>query len=222
MIINSPRVLEKQEGTEEECRRSIVQYGRCKRQQRRLSLLFRLPSVIKVVLISVLLLIVVYSNCCIIFDEVSAFTTTTPFARTTNMDTTFDVRRRQQQQQQQLYSSSLPSGDEAVSESLSSLERLVSLQTNENQQNQILQQQQSKQQQVQRQQPSNIRVERYARLPVWPVWAGVIDFFVGWIFGAENGSKLEQYFLGGRVCPMQFDGKTTSPFILLVHQLSII
>ncbi|OEU06880.1 hypothetical protein FRACYDRAFT_252510, partial [Fragilariopsis cylindrus CCMP1102] len=65
--------------------------------------------------------------------------------------------------------------------------------------------------------PSTIRVERYARLPVWPVWAGVIDFFVGWILGPENGSILEQYVLGGRVCPMQFDGTATSPFILLVH-----
>ena len=45
-----------------------------------------------------------------------------------------------------------------------------------------------------------------------------IDFFVGWILGPENGSRLEQYVLGGRVCPMQFDGTATSPFILLVHQ----
>ncbi len=65
--------------------------------------------------------------------------------------------------------------------------------------------------------PRSIRVERMARLPVWPVWAGVIDFFVGWIFGPEAGSKLEQYVLGGRVCPMQFDGKSSSPFLLLVH-----
>jgi len=63
----------------------------------------------------------------------------------------------------------------------------------------------------------SIRVERIPRLPVWPVWAGVVDFFVGWIFGAEAGSKLEQYFLGGRVCPMQLDGTSTSPFLLLVH-----
>ena len=62
-----------------------------------------------------------------------------------------------------------------------------------------------------------IRVERMVRLPVWPVWAGVIDFFVGWIFGPQAGSKLEQYVLGGRVCPMQFDGTKTSPFLLLVH-----
>ena len=65
--------------------------------------------------------------------------------------------------------------------------------------------------------PRSIRVERMPRLPVWPVWAGVIDFLVGWIFGAEAGSKLEQYVLGGRVCPMQLDGKSTSPFLLLVH-----
>ncbi len=65
--------------------------------------------------------------------------------------------------------------------------------------------------------PRSIRVERNPRLPVWPVWAGVIDFFVGLIFGPEAGSKLEQYILGGRVCPMQFDGRSTSPFLLLVH-----
>jgi len=65
--------------------------------------------------------------------------------------------------------------------------------------------------------PRSIRVERNPRLPVWPVWAGVIDFFVGLIFGPEAGSKLEQYVLGGRVCPMQFDGRSTSPFLLLVH-----
>mmetsp|Transcript_25440 Transcript_25440/g.70075 ORF Transcript_25440/g.70075 Transcript_25440/m.70075 type:complete len:630 (+) Transcript_25440:138-2027(+) len=65
--------------------------------------------------------------------------------------------------------------------------------------------------------PRTIRVERMPRLPVWPVWAGVIDFFVGWVLGPEAGSKLEQYFLGGRVCPMQLDGRTTSPFLLLVH-----
>ena len=82
----------------------------------------------------------------------------------------------------------------------------------------ILQQALLERQQQRRKKPRTIRVERYARLPVWPVWAGVIDFFVGWIFGPEVGSRLEQYVLGGRVCPMQFDTTTSSPFILLVHQ----
>mmetsp|Transcript_26088 Transcript_26088/g.54645 ORF Transcript_26088/g.54645 Transcript_26088/m.54645 type:complete len:656 (-) Transcript_26088:153-2120(-) len=65
--------------------------------------------------------------------------------------------------------------------------------------------------------PRTIRIERMPRLPVWPVWAGVVDFLVGWILGPEAGSRLEQYVLGGRVCPMQLDGTTTSPFLLLVH-----
>ena len=202
MMIRS-RILER-EGTE--CRR-------------RISLLFRRlgvrPSVVKVVLVVAILLLPV----------VVAFTSTTPsfaLARSTtrNTDITFNghcrQQQKQQQQQQQLYSSSLPNdGEEAVvssESSLSSLERLVSLQTNQNQIQQI------QRKQVIRREPSTIRVERYARLPVWPVWAGVIDFFVGWILGPENGSKLEQYVLGGRVCPMQFDGTATSPFILLVHQ----
>ena len=185
-------------------------------QCRRISLFRRLilrPAVVKVVLVAAILLLPV----------VAAFTTTTTtpsfaLARTKmNTDITFNVHcRQQQQQQQQLYSSSLPNdGEEAMvssESSLSSLERLVSLQTNQNQIQQI------QRKQVIRREPSTIRVERYARLPVWPVWAGVIDFFVGWILGPENGSKLEQYVLGGRVCPMQFDGTATSPFILLVHQ----
>ena len=197
------RILER-EGTEE-CRR------RCSLFRRRLVR----PAVVKVVLVAAILLLPV----------VAAFTTTTTpsfaLARTKmNTDITFNVhcrqQQQQQQQQQQLYSSSLPNdGEETVvssESSLSSLERLVSLQTNQNQ----MQQQQN---QIQRKRKrSTIRVERYARLPVWPVWAGVIDFFVGWILGPENGSKLEQYVLGGRVCPMQFDGTATSPFILLVHQ----
>ena len=195
------RIVER-EGTEQ-CRRISLFRRRLVR-----------PAVVKVVLVAAILLLPV----------VAAFTTTTTtpsfaLARTKmNTDITFNVhcRQQQQQQQQQLYSSSLPNdGEEAVvssESSLSSLERLVSLQTNQNQ----MQQQQN---QIQRKRKrSTIRVERYARLPVWPVWAGVIDFFVGWILGPENGSKLEQYVLGGRVCPMQFDGTATSPFILLVHQ----
>ena len=193
------RIVER-EGTEQ-CRRISLFRRRLVR-----------PAVVKVVLVAAILLLPV----------VAAFTTTTTpsfaLARTKmNTDITFNVHcRQQQQQQQQLYSSSLPNdGEEAVvssESSLSSLERLVSLQTNQNQIQQI------QRKQVIRREPSTIRVERYARLPVWPVWAGVIDFFVGWILGPEYGSKLEQYVLGGRVCPMQFDGTATSPFILLVHQ----
>lgn len=94
--------------------------------------------------------------------------------------------------------------------------------------------------------PRDIRVERYARLPVWPVWTGVVLFFVGLVAGPERASQLEHY-VGGRVCPMileeppdkqeeqdeAVDGmamtantgrssssgghRTRSPFLLLVH-----
>ncbi|KAG7369491.1 pirin-like protein [Nitzschia inconspicua] len=84
--------------------------------------------------------------------------------------------------------------------------------------------------------PRQIRVERYARLPVWPVWSGVLLFIIGLLVGQETASKLE-YWMGGRVCPMilhQDDTTTTtnsrsvhstttttttttSPFLLLVH-----
>lgn len=60
-------------------------------------------------------------------------------------------------------------------------------------------------------------VEKFARLPVWPVWMGVIVFLVGKTLGNESAAKLEDA-LGGRVCPNFFpDTEATSPFIMLVH-----
>ena len=76
---------------------------------------------------------------------------------------------------------------------------------------------------------SIIKVEKFARLPVWPVWHGVLIWIVSNIFGFEAGAKLEDA-IGGRVCPNFFgqqqpggkDGSSavvvdTSPFIMLVH-----
>ena len=60
------------------------------------------------------------------------------------------------------------------------------------------------------------RIEKFSRLPVWPVWNGVFLFLVSKIFGQENAAKLED-FIGGRVCPNFFRAERTSPFIMLVH-----
>lgn len=61
------------------------------------------------------------------------------------------------------------------------------------------------------------RVEKFARLPVWPVWNGVFIFAVSRLFGEEVGAKLEDN-IGGRVCPNFFqEADRTSPFIMLVH-----
>jgi redox-sensitive bicupin YhaK (pirin superfamily) len=60
------------------------------------------------------------------------------------------------------------------------------------------------------------RIEKFSRLPVWPVWNGVFLFFVSKVFGEESAAKLEDAF-GGRVCPNFFQSERTSPFIMLVH-----
>eukprot|EP00568_Trieres_chinensis_P011074 CAMPEP_0183294648 /NCGR_PEP_ID=MMETSP0160_2-20130417/2900_1 /TAXON_ID=2839 ORGANISM="Odontella Sinensis, Strain Grunow 1884" /NCGR_SAMPLE_ID=MMETSP0160_2 /ASSEMBLY_ACC=CAM_ASM_000250 /LENGTH=450 /DNA_ID=CAMNT_0025456001 /DNA_START=17 /DNA_END=1369 /DNA_ORIENTATION=- len=61
------------------------------------------------------------------------------------------------------------------------------------------------------------RVEKFARLPVWPAWNGVFIFFVSKIFGQEAAAKLEDA-IGGRVCPNFYNPpELTSPFIMLVH-----
>jgi redox-sensitive bicupin YhaK (pirin superfamily) len=63
------------------------------------------------------------------------------------------------------------------------------------------------------------KIEKFSRLPVWPVWNGVLLFAISRIFGEEFAAKLEQQgSLGGRVCPNFFsDLSQTSPFIMLVH-----
>jgi hypothetical protein len=60
------------------------------------------------------------------------------------------------------------------------------------------------------------RMEKFSRLPVWPVWNGVFIFIVSKLFGEENAAKLEDA-IGGRVCPNFFQSEQTSPFIMLVH-----
>ena len=65
-------------------------------------------------------------------------------------------------------------------------------------------------------QRSVARVEKFARLPVWPVWQGVFLFFASKIFGEEVAAQWEDR-LGGRVCPNFFQAEATSPFVLLVH-----
>ena len=68
-------------------------------------------------------------------------------------------------------------------------------------------------------------IQKYARLPVWPVWNGVIIFFLSKL-GIPNTTitKLEDIF-GGRVCPNFFNDQdpatamSTSPFIMLVHHM---
>lgn len=58
--------------------------------------------------------------------------------------------------------------------------------------------------------------EKFARLPVWPVWQGVILFFASKLFGQEVAAQWEDT-IGGRVCPNFFEPKSTTPFVLLVH-----
>eukprot|EP00804_Cyclotella_cryptica_P017928 CCRYP_001286-RE/>CCRYP_001286-RE protein AED:0.38 eAED:0.38 QI:104/1/1/1/0.33/0.25/4/405/468 len=59
-------------------------------------------------------------------------------------------------------------------------------------------------------------IEQYARLPIWPIWSGVLLFLTSRLFGTSIASNIED-FLGGRVCPNFFDAKQTSPFVLMVH-----
>lgn len=60
------------------------------------------------------------------------------------------------------------------------------------------------------------RVEKFARLPVWPAWNGVLIFLIQRIFGEQVAAKLEDT-IGGRVCPNFYTPEATSPFIMLVH-----
>jgi redox-sensitive bicupin YhaK (pirin superfamily) len=60
------------------------------------------------------------------------------------------------------------------------------------------------------------KIEKFSRLPVWPVWQGVFLFFASKIFGPEVAATWEDA-VGGRVCPNFFTPSTTDPFVLLVH-----
>ena len=72
---------------------------------------------------------------------------------------------------------------------------------------------------AEKEQPSQRRIasiEKFARLPVWPVWQGVFLFFASKIFGSEVAANWEDA-VGGRVCPNFFTPSSTDPFVLLVH-----
>lgn len=61
------------------------------------------------------------------------------------------------------------------------------------------------------------RVEKFARLPVWPAWNGALIFILSRIFGQDFAAKLEDS-IGGRVCPNFYNPpESTSPFVMLVH-----
>jgi len=60
-----------------------------------------------------------------------------------------------------------------------------------------------------------LKIEKFGRLPVWPVQNGLIRFVVS-RFSEKAGVFFERV-LGGSVCPNFFDPSATSPFILLVH-----
>eukprot|EP00240_Pyramimonas_obovata_P004681 CAMPEP_0118945850 /NCGR_PEP_ID=MMETSP1169-20130426/43096_1 /TAXON_ID=36882 /ORGANISM="Pyramimonas obovata, Strain CCMP722" /LENGTH=421 /DNA_ID=CAMNT_0006891661 /DNA_START=123 /DNA_END=1388 /DNA_ORIENTATION=- len=60
------------------------------------------------------------------------------------------------------------------------------------------------------------KVEKFARLPVWPVVPGVIFIILDLLRLNELAAFLEHRF-GGRVCPMMFTPEQTDPFVLCVH-----
>jgi len=60
------------------------------------------------------------------------------------------------------------------------------------------------------------RMEKFARLPVWPAWNGALIFLVSRLLGNEIAAKLEDA-ITGRVCPNFYAYRDTSPFIMLVH-----
>lgn len=72
-----------------------------------------------------------------------------------------------------------------------------------------------------------IKLEKYTRLPIWPLWNGVLIFFLSKLpfMSLERIAELEA-LIGGRVCPMPFPQEDisaqtfkTSPFIMLVHHV---
>lgn len=59
-------------------------------------------------------------------------------------------------------------------------------------------------------------VEKFARLPVWPVLNGLFLFVVSRLLGNTVASEWEDR-IGGRVCPNFFSTNRADPFIMLVH-----
>jgi hypothetical protein len=60
------------------------------------------------------------------------------------------------------------------------------------------------------------RIEKFARLPVWPAWNGVLIWMIGKLFGNDIAAKLEDS-ITGRVGPNFYNYAETSPYIMLVH-----
>ena len=65
-------------------------------------------------------------------------------------------------------------------------------------------------------------VHQPLKLPVWPVWSGIIAQFADWL-RLPDLSEFIVNRIGGRVIPMQLSAyeslnrQSTSPFLLLVH-----
>jgi quercetin 2,3-dioxygenase len=63
------------------------------------------------------------------------------------------------------------------------------------------------------------RIQKFARLPVWPAWNGVAIWAVQRLMGNDVAARLENAWTG-RVCPNFFDdADRTSPFVMLVHHV---
>lgn len=62
----------------------------------------------------------------------------------------------------------------------------------------------------------SLRKQQNAKLPVWPIWSGVIAQVLEWI-GLADTSEALLGTIGGRVVPVAFDPSTGFPFLLLVH-----
>lgn len=60
------------------------------------------------------------------------------------------------------------------------------------------------------------QVQRFARLPVWPVWAGAMEWTLEQLGLRPAATWLEER-CGGRVQPMFLRPEQTDPFLLMVH-----
>ena len=60
------------------------------------------------------------------------------------------------------------------------------------------------------------QVQRFARLPVWPVWAGVMEWSLEQV-GLRGAAAWLEERCGGRVTPMFLRPEQTDPFLLMVH-----
>lgn len=116
--------------------------------------------------------------------------------------------------QRRLSSSSFSENTEASSSSSSPIKGSLM------QQQQDQDQDKKQRQQQEQQQPLSYRgarrIEKFTRLPVWPVWSGVLIWMVQRLLGDETAARLEDA-LTGRVCPNFFQYEETSPFVMLVH-----